>query len=266
MPIDQRNVPLLVSMLSAERLATLTQLTGSNENAIELHQETLKLGSALIAIIATIEIAVRNTVAENLSHFFGVPDWLQRPPVNFVWKEPERNKISSAIDSAKRAEYAKLNQAQKAMLDQIAYPSGRPASLSHLRRAKDRRKFLTVTEGKVIAELTFYFWKRLYGPEYEQRLWRTTLKKTFPDKSISRALVASHLENIYQSRNRIAHHEPVLYRRFTDTITSLQFIAEHILASVPSPSSPLASLLSIEFENVREYEAQLRSRLESYKI
>lgn len=97
-----------------------------------------------------------------------------------------------AVDSAKRAEYSKLSQAQKAALDALAYPAGRPANTSHLRRAKGRRRQLVVNEGKVIAELTLYFWKRLYGQEYDQSLWRTTLKRTFPDKKYQwRALLPS---------------------------------------------------------------------------
>ena len=214
MAIDAADIATLTVLLSPERLAGLTILTGSAEAAIELHQATLQLGAALMNVTATIEIALRNAVAQNLSYHFGVPNWLQQPPVAFQWREPERKKIASAVDSAKRAGYSKLSQVEKAELDSLAYPGGRPAHVSHLKRAQDRRRHIVVTEGKVIAELTLYFWKRLYGPEYEQTLWRTTLKRTFPDKKLSRAEVAIHLENLYQSRNRLAHHEPVLHKRF----------------------------------------------------
>ena len=266
MPINQQHVPVLTVLLSAERLANLTALTGSAEAAIALHQETLKLGAALMHVTATIEIALRNTVAENLSHYFGVPNWLQQPPVAFQWKEPERSKITLAVDSAKRAEYSKLSQAQKAALDALAYPGGRPPNLSHLRRAKDRRRQLTVTEGKVIAELTLYFSKRLYGPEYDQSLWRTTLKKTFPDKALSRAAIAIELEHFYQSRNRLAHHEPVLHRRFSDTMNAIEFITQRLGVSNVSPDTPLATLLAEEIASVRASEAALRARLDAYRV
>lgn len=266
MPINPMHVPVLTSLLSAERLASLTTLTGSAEAAIELHQETLRLGAALMSVTATIEIALRNSVAENLSHHFGVPNWLQQPPVAFVWKEPERNKITMAVDSAKRAEYSKLSQAQKSDLDAVAYPHGRPANISHLRRAKDRRRHLVVTEGKVIAELTLYFWKRLYGPEYDQSLWRTTLKKTFPDKALSRAVVAIQLENFYQSRNRLAHHEPVLHQRFANTMRAIEFIAQNLGSTHAGDATPLFVLLADEIALLRDKEASLRERLDSYRI
>lgn len=266
MPIDAAHTPLLTTLLSADRLAGLTALTGSAEAAIELHQETLKVGALLMNVMAPVEIALRNTVAENLSRYFGVPNWLQQPPVNFMWKVPERNKITAAIDSAKRAEYSKLNQAQKAALDNQAYPTGRPFNTSHIQRAKSRRRHLAVSEGQVIAELTLYFWKRLYGPEYDQILWRTTLKRTFPDKSLSRALVAIQLENFYQARNRLAHHEPVLHQRFENTMAAIVFIVQRLETIRPSANTPLATLLSDDIAIVKASENALRNRLDAYRI
>jgi hypothetical protein len=266
MPVRAQDVAALTVLLSAERLSALTTLTGSNEMAIALHQDTLKLGASLMGIIATVEIALRNTVAENLSQHFGVPNWLQQPPVAFVWKEPERKKIALAVDSAKRAEYAKLSQEEKHNLDTLAYPQGRPANTPHLKRAKDRRRHIVVTEGKVIAELTLYFWKRLYGPEYDQSLWRTTLKRTFPDKKLARADIATQLERIYQSRNRLAHHEPVLHKRFADTLEAVEFVTQRLSSLEPTVESALASLLSEDLNDIRSREEALRQRLAAYRI
>lgn len=265
MPINPLQVPEVVALLSPERLATLTELTGSAEAAIDLHQETLRLGASLMNLTATTEIALRNAVADNLGRYFGVPDWLERPPISFQWRETERKKIAAAVDSAKRAQYAKLSQADKARLDFLAYPQGRPPNTSHLQRARRRRNCITVSQGRVIAELTLYFWKRLYGPEYEQSLWRTTLKRTFPDKSVRRAEVATQLERLYQSRNRLAHHEPVLHRRFSDTMTAIDFVAQRLGANEPSQATPLATLLAGDIEEVRAKEAALRARLEAFR-
>lgn len=147
----------ITRFLSRARLASLIELTGSATEAIALHQETLRVGSGLMNVIATVEIAVRNAVGENLAHYFGVDHWLTQTPVHFKWREPERKKIEQALDSARRAEYSKLSQAGKADLDALAYPGGRPPNTSHLKRAKDRRKRIEVPEGAVVAELTMYF-------------------------------------------------------------------------------------------------------------
>lgn len=196
-----KDVAALTVLLSPERLGALTQLTGSARAAIELHQETLGLGTSLMTVIATVEIALRNSVCENLSQHFATTGWLMRPPAPFRWRDQERGKLEQALDSARRAAYSKLTQAQKSALDAQAFPRGRPPNLSHLKRAKARRAQLVVTEGKIIAELTLYFWKRLFGPDYEHTLWRPSLKRMFPNKQIKRADIADHLEEIYQSRN-----------------------------------------------------------------
>lgn len=170
-----------------------------------------------------------------------------------------------AHDSARRAEYSKLTHAQKHALDALAYPAGRPPSKSHLDRAKDRRKQIAVSDGKIIAELTLYFWKRLYGPEYDQSLWRTSLKRTFPDKKLSRANVAIQLERIYQARNRLAHHEPVLHRRFADTMQAIEFIVQHLDAAKPDKTTPLAKLLAGDIAKVMTEAEALHARLASHR-
>lgn len=255
----------IMRFLSRARLASLIELTGSATEAIALHQETLRVGSGLMNVIATVEIAVRNSVGENLAHHFGVDHWLTQTPVHFKWREPERKKIEQALDSARRAEYSKLSQAGKGELDALAYPGGRPPNTSHLKRAKDRRKRIAVPEGAVIAELTMYFWKRLYGPEYDQTLWRETLKRTFPCKRLRRADIAVQLEKVYQARNRLAHHEPVLHKRFEDTVAAIRFVVEHLETASPNPNTPLAALANVDLAEVSQRAAALHTKLEAYR-
>ncbi|MBV9051036.1 MAG: hypothetical protein JO196_01450 [Hyphomicrobiales bacterium] len=180
MPILDADMPTLTVLLSPERLGVLTKLTGSIRTAIELHQDTLRLGATLMNLTACIEIALRNAICENLGQFFGVPRWLLEPPNPFQWRLPEQDHVRKALDSARRAEYSKLSQAQKAALETLALPKGRPDHPSHLMRAQARRQHIVVTEGKVVAELTLYFWKRLYSSDYEQTLWKTS-----PEENVS---------------------------------------------------------------------------------
>ena len=266
MTIRLDDVSSLTRLLSKERLRALIDLTGSPKIAIELHQDTLRLGASMMTVVATIEIALRNSVCENLQLHFGVANWLRQPLAPFQWRAPELANVAKAHDSARRADYAKLSQLEKHGLDALAYPNGRPPSKSHLQRAKDRRKQIVVSDGKVIAELSLYFWKRLYGPEYDQSLWRTTLKRTFPDKKVLRAHVAVQLETIYQTRNRLAHHEPVLHNRFQETIKSIKFITEYLGATLESDTTPLADLLSADLIRVGEEAALLHGRLASFRV
>ena len=265
MAMQDADVAPLTLLLSPERLGNLTQLTGNTKAAIELHQETLAVGACLMSVIATVEIAIRNAICENLSRHFGAPNWLISPPASFEWKDTENGKGAKARDSAQRAEYAKLNQQEKGALDALAYPNGRPANESHAARAKKRRQKIQVSDGKIIAEITLHFWKRLYGPDYEHSLWKPTLKKTFPHKSVKRSEVADHLEVIYQARNRLAHHEPVLHGRFTDTITSINYIIQRLETSSIGPQTPLANLLVEPIAAAEVLAQALHDRLAAYR-
>lgn len=265
MPIEDIDTAPLTVLLSPERLGALNHLTGNIKSAIKLHQETLQLGAALMNVIASIEIALRNAICENLGQHFGIAGWLLNPPAPFQWKEPERNKIRLALDSARRAEYSKLSQADKHALDALAFPDGRPAHLSHLNRAKSRRKQIAVTDGKMIAELTFYIWKRLCGPDYEHSLWKPTLKRVFPHKSVKRSEVSDHLENLYQVRNRLAHHEPVLHGRFNDAMKAIKFVVCHLHVTPPSDESPLAKLIAEDFVAVEAQAATLHAKLDAFR-
>ena len=230
----------LTVMLSPDRLSALNTLTGSTGSAIEFHQETLRLGSSLMTVIGTLEIALRNHVCENLAGYFGQPWWMTNPPHPFQWREMEKKKIAQALDNARRSEYAKLTQSEKAHLDTLAFLNGRPSGMLHRNKVKARRDHIQVSEGKVVAEITFHFWKRIYSPDYDHSLWRTTLKKTFPNRKLKRAEIADQLEHVYQARNRLAHHEPVLHRRFDDTVAAIQFISERLGELKPGPHAPLA--------------------------
>ena len=261
-PIDAEAIQRL---LSRERLGKLVEVTGDLEAAISLHQDALRIGAHLMTIIATVEISLRNIICENLSEHFAVSNWLSQPPIMLDWREPERNKLKQAIDSARKAEYAKLSQTEKSNLDTKAYPNGIRTNNSHLQRSKDRRRQLVISEGKIVAELTLYFWKRLYGPDYEQSLWRTTLKRTFPDRKLKRADVAIQLEHIYQARNRLAHHEPVLHGRLKDTINAINFVTQHLGDYLPNQETPIRKLIAKDMDMLIALSEGLHSKIASYK-
>ncbi|MEI9402085.1 Abi family protein [Mesorhizobium argentiipisi] len=69
------------------------------------------------------------------------------------------------------------------------------------------------TPGRVVAALTFGYWTALLGKEYED-LWQQTLKdiaRREDGKGLTRKAFSKPLAPIRTLRNRIAHHEPILY-------------------------------------------------------
>jgi hypothetical protein len=81
-----------------------------------------------------------------------------------------------------------------------------------LRKAKEtlRREGKPFDPGRVVAELSFGFWTGLTGPKYAD-LWRNHLVKIIPRRPVQRADLQTRLNSIRKLRNRVAHHEPILF-------------------------------------------------------
>lgn len=99
-------------------------------------------------------------------------------------------------------------------------------------RARERatRDGRTETPGRVVAELTFGFWRYLLISRYERTLWLPCLRDAFPGlrgrgmrRDVDRAVRALH-----EARNRMAHHEPMFNRPLADLRTKTVQVAEWI--------------------------------------
>ncbi|MCY0853145.1 hypothetical protein [Cupriavidus sp. D39] len=264
--LSDEELAAVAALLSSERLSTFERLAGSNRGAIALHQEMLRLAASLMTVTAVVEIALRNAVCDRLTDHFGVADWLRGPTGPFNWGAEERDKIIQAEKSAQKAAYAKLTQEQKRQLDAAAFRNRggtAPAGIPHEQLSRVRQAAIPVPMGQVVAQLTMYFWKRLFSGDYDHALWKPALKRVFPDKSISRAAVASHLESIYQTRNRIAHHEPVYGRRLAQTEAAIEFVARHLGSRGQDGLTPLEKLLQPEMAELRNRAGEMRRRLDA---
>lgn len=83
------------------------------------------------------------------------------------------------------------------------------------------------TTGKVIAELKFVFWQRMFTARHDQRLWIPHINQAFkgaPSGTSAGALrgrLYDDLEVIRKVRNRIAHHEPIFTRDLSDDLSKM---------------------------------------------
>ncbi|CAN1519431.1 hypothetical protein MCEMIH15_01041 [Caulobacteraceae bacterium] len=263
--MTSREIEHLANFISAERLDKLLKLTGDLQVAIKIHQDTLAFNCQLIKVVATIEIALRNTIYANIMHHFEAANWLQQPPVKLNLEDGDRKKIVKALDSAKRSEYAKKSQAEKAVLKAEVFPKGKPKDIKPFKYVQRKRENIPVSDGKIIAELTFAFWKRLYAAEYEHQLWRTTLKRTYRNKSLKRSEVSAQLEIVYQMRNRLAHHEPVVGDRFHKLIGAIRFVLQELNTKASSSPHPLEKLLAADVQQAISLQSALESSLAPYR-
>ena len=214
----------VIDFISVERLRTYRAVTDSEKKAIALHNHTLQLGASLMSMIALIELSLRNSTNQRLGQDFSDPEWLL-PGRRTLPLAPELARmISKATDNARKAAYAKLTYRQKNALDAQAFPAGIPPNLSHAAIVKKRQGLFAVSHGQILAQTTLGCWKRLYSSDYEDRLWRPSLKKVFPDKSLKRSDISKNIETIYATRNRVAHHEPVYGQRLHDAMAAIDFI------------------------------------------
>ncbi len=74
------------------------------------------------------------------------------------------------------------------------------------------------------------------------------------------------LVHIYQSRNRLAHHEPVLHKRFHDTISAIRFIACRLEEKRSHAHSALAKIMEEDLLMVEAAASALHEKLDQYRI
>jgi hypothetical protein len=268
MKLSDQEVAEATILLSSERLFEFQRITGSERDAILIHNLCLQVAAAMVPVIGLFEIGLRNAVCRELQVIFGEGegDWLLVPPLPFKWKGPENEKLKQGIAHAQRAIYAKLSQSQKKALDVDAFPSGSPSDISHEIRSKKRQSVISPGRGQIVAQLSLVFWKRLFSSDYEATLWKRGLRRVFPKKHISRPTVAEHLEIIYQARNRIAHHEPIYGSRLQDFMTSMKFVVAELGDSSDLKETVFAKLSVLERTYLAEKAEFLANYLESFRF
>lgn len=238
--------------ISAERLQTYQNHTDQEKKAIALHNHTLQLGTSLMAMIALLELSLRNITNQILIDDFGDNEWLLPGHEALPLKSFEKKAISSAYSNARKAAYSKLTYQEKVALDARAYPDGIPENTKHSTIAKKRQALFEPSHGQVIAQTTFSFWKRLYSGDYAATLWKPSLKKVFPNKRLKRSEISGALEIIYATRNRVAHHEPVYGQRLERTMAAINFIRLSIGARKPDEETSF-----MKFSNVHHLRIQM---------
>lgn len=89
----------------------------------------------------------------------------------------------------------------------------RPPELSDIGEAKQNiaRRARQITADRIVAELNFGFWVKLFSKNYEKSLWVPYLNACFP-AGLSRKSLHGRLIEIKEIRNRIAHHETLISR------------------------------------------------------
>lgn len=230
----------VVELISSERLRTFERHTDTQARAVALHNQTLQLGASLMSLIALLELALRNSTNQRLVDDFGDADWLLPGHSAVPLKRRELETIADATAYARRAAQSKQ--------DDVLRAAGQPIPC--------RRPPIHVTHGQVLSQTTFAFWRRLYADEYEATLWKRSLKRVFPDKSLQRADLSKALAAIHEARNRAAHHEPIYGDKLDQAMQALDFMRTHLGARTPTEDTAFKHFTRIQHLRVRmDYES-----------
>lgn len=188
-PIDQQ----IKTALSDARLSTFEAAILAPEpklgHALNLYAWNAQVSAALLAPLHICEVVIRNAVSEALTRLYG-PQW--------PWSAAFEQSLPNTTQG-----FNPRNELMRARYNQLS-------------------------TGKVIAELKWVFWAKLFTGRFDARLWNPHLRAVFPhtdaSKSVQdvRRLIFNDLEQLRELRNRIAHHEPIFQRTLAADFTKMQ--------------------------------------------
>ena len=161
---------------SAARLGRYRASCGNDEaRAIKAYVNNMLLAEAMMPMLSVLEIALRNGIHRRLSVLYARPDWWE------AWHG---------------------GSAFQWQLQEVAGAMG-----------KLQRRAEVVTPDKIIAELAFGFWSSLFNVHFQNVLWKD-LRLVFPrcpKPQRKRHTISSALNQVRDLRNRVFHHEQLLW-------------------------------------------------------
>lgn len=187
MPYANSAAPAAIhASLSGPRMSTYLQATsGDSKRALDLYGWNARASAALMLPAHFAEVIVRNAVSDALTGLYG-PDWPWNPT------------FEGSLPGGPRGRYSPR-------WDLVSTRTSQP------------------TTGKVIAELKFVFWQKMFTARHDERLWDQAILSLFPHASAKtaealRGQIYADLDAIRLLRNRIAHHEPIFKRHLADDL------------------------------------------------
>jgi hypothetical protein len=64
----------------------------------------------------------------------------------------------------------------------------------------------------------------------------------------------------------LAHHEPVLHKRFADTIKAIEFVIQHLETATPNSMTPLAKLLTFDLIDLKNKAESFHAYLDTFRV
>lgn len=163
---------LVESWLTPERLARYVAVSSDDTAAVELYEWNIVVSGAFYEVLGMVEVLLRNAMHTQLVH------WQLRRGRSCAWfDDPTTGLHQRSIDDVTKAR---------------------------------GRLHVPATQGRIVAELPFGFWRYLLERRYQTTLWPQALRRGFPHLGAGgRRVLRDTVLDLQGLRNRIAHHEPI---------------------------------------------------------
>lgn len=169
--------------LSGERFDVYLAATTSRREALDLYEWNAEASAAAFRDLSSIEIAIRNAYNHAIEGAWtGQDHWTDHPATMFppVYRTRGRG-VRVDINGKSR----EILVAARSKVGASAPP------------------------GKVVAELSFGFWRYLSTRGHEKTMWLPYLRHAFPAGTDRGRDVDQPIQALHHLRNRVAHHEPL---------------------------------------------------------
>lgn len=209
----------LETLFSKTRLSRYLVASGGNTHkAALLYKYNIQASQCLHPISSILEVALRNAIDKELSKHFNDNSWLITQRNNFANHPNMVYKDRKNIVHPDLFFSDKLVKAEQKLL----------------------HRNVSITPGKLMAELTFGFWVKFYDSSAIKILKGVPLQALINKPSIKLASVHSHLNQIVALRNRISHSEPICFNKQGNLcIQTLANYEKNILDSIEWVSKDL---------------------------
>jgi hypothetical protein len=184
------NYNLITKFISASRLQNYEIVClGDNKKALKLYQTNLRLAQAFYPLLSLFEVILRNALNEELTVLFTDTEWLTNQQTGFM-NHPSLT-YRARTGAIKHNCFLK-NSVAKSIADLGP----------------------TVTQGKIIADLTFGFWTALFDRTHYRILSGRPIQifVNLPPGA-NRNMIHQKLERVRDFRNRVYHNEPVIFKK-----------------------------------------------------
>ncbi|MFJ4295435.1 hypothetical protein [Curtobacterium sp. NPDC089689] len=168
----------LEQLITADRLRSYRLATRSRAGALSLYEYewNMRASASVMELTGVVEVFVRNALDSELHRLARRRQWSS-------WLD------DLPLDTRGRADLAK----------------------ARMRASRNGRR--PEVHGRVVAELSFGFWRYLVESRYLTTLWTPALHRSFPlgdgDLLARQRRVRERLQQLHFVRNRAAHHEPI---------------------------------------------------------